>query len=372
VEVHPTDVDVELSGGEVINVGEARFEVLATPGHTPGSLCYLMQRNHRSVLFAGDVILSLSENAGVLGDLGTYSAYLAPRYRGNAKDFLSSLKKLLALPVPDLVLPGHPRQDERPQSAKLTPEQWRSRVEKGVRDMQELVAHYEADGANFLDGNPKQLLPDLHYLGDCRGIAVYCLVTPARLLLFNAPGGQGFMDFLKPALRTAGLESRSVTAVLLTSCDAAVISGLGVLVDKTKCTVIASRAGLDLVRKSCPAGANIRPEDALGKDAWFPLEAIALQGRGLAPVAYQIKCHNKTVLLTGPIPTSITPVTAGELKRSFREEGGNAIDYLESLTRLRSAHPDLWLPAIPVQGQNANLYGSEWANILGNNEKFCR
>src|SRR5262249_28159497 len=40
----PTVVDVELSGGETIEVGDTRIQVLATPGHSPGSTCYLMER----------------------------------------------------------------------------------------------------------------------------------------------------------------------------------------------------------------------------------------------------------------------------------------------------------------------------------------
>src|SRR5207237_1384410 len=56
---HPTTVDVELVGDETIEVGDARFEVLAMPGHTPGSMCYLLERDGQRALFAGDVILSL-------------------------------------------------------------------------------------------------------------------------------------------------------------------------------------------------------------------------------------------------------------------------------------------------------------------------
>ncbi len=39
--------------------------------------------------------------------------------------------------------------------------------------METLVARFQADGANFLDDNPKRLLPDLYYLGDFKGAAVY-------------------------------------------------------------------------------------------------------------------------------------------------------------------------------------------------------
>ena len=40
---HPTTVDVELKGGESLVFGDVRFLALATPGHTSGSTCYLME-----------------------------------------------------------------------------------------------------------------------------------------------------------------------------------------------------------------------------------------------------------------------------------------------------------------------------------------
>src|SRR5581483_1043301 len=36
----PTPVDVELGGDEVLDFGDVRIRALATPGHTPGSICY--------------------------------------------------------------------------------------------------------------------------------------------------------------------------------------------------------------------------------------------------------------------------------------------------------------------------------------------
>ena len=54
--IHATDVDVALKGGEAIDFGDVRFRMLATPGHTPGSVCYLLERGALRALFAGDVI----------------------------------------------------------------------------------------------------------------------------------------------------------------------------------------------------------------------------------------------------------------------------------------------------------------------------
>src|SRR5262249_54032837 len=112
---HQTHVDVELRGDELLDFGDVQFRALATPGHTPGSICYLMERAGLKVLFSGDVILMLkgdeNPSSQMRKPLGTYSAYLPPRYRGNPESYLTTLRFLRNLPAPDLVLPGHPVAD---------------------------------------------------------------------------------------------------------------------------------------------------------------------------------------------------------------------------------------------------------------------
>ena len=139
---HPTTVDVELEGDETISFGNVRWQVLDTPGHSLGSTSYLIERAGLRMLFAGDVIVRLGEKP-----LGTYTTYMAPRYRGDAKSFLASLQKLRAIPVPDLVLPGHPRAARTPQSPRLTQQQWAAMLDEGIREMEQLVSRGESDGA---------------------------------------------------------------------------------------------------------------------------------------------------------------------------------------------------------------------------------
>src|SRR5262249_13828224 len=143
---HPTIVDVELGGGETtLEIGGVRFRALAAPGHTPGSTCYLLERGHFRVLFTGDVIMSLrgdESSSRLRKPLGTYSAYLAPRYRGDAGTYLSTLRRLRALPAPDLVLPGHPRADPIPQVPSMSRRRWEELLDEGIRDMETLLARY--------------------------------------------------------------------------------------------------------------------------------------------------------------------------------------------------------------------------------------
>jgi len=143
---HPTTVDIELGGDERLDFGEVQIEVLGTPGHTPGSICYLMVRDSVRVLFSGDVIQNLGEKP-----LGTYTAYLAPRFRGDAETYLATLQKLRNLPVPDLVLPGHPGANRGPTSPNLSSEEWHEMLDRGIREMQELAERHALDRAGFLD-----------------------------------------------------------------------------------------------------------------------------------------------------------------------------------------------------------------------------
>jgi len=371
--IHHTAVDVELSGGEVIERGDARIRALATPGHTLGSMCYLLERDDLRALFTGDVVLSLSSDLGpataigVQSPLGTYTTYLAPRYRGSARDYLSSLRMLRELPAPDLLLPGHPRHDRTPQSARVTPQHWREILDLGIGEMERLLARYENDGASFLDGIPKELLTGLYYLGDRNGLAVYCLHAPDGLFLFDAPGGAGLLEFVESRLHQLGVTSVHPTAVLLTSCGPETTSGLKDLVARTGCQVIAPGAGLELVKKACPPETVVHSEVALRSAAWFSVQPVPLRGRGLAPMAYLINWKGKTVLVSGRIPVKVNPIALPDLVSSLAAPGGDNDEYIDSLRQLSQFQPDLWLPLAPIHGQNANLYGNEWQDRLQEN-----
>jgi metallo-beta-lactamase class B len=365
---HATTVDVELAGEETLPLGEARIEVIATPGHTPGSVCYLLEKSGVRALFTGDVIQHLDTVSE--GALGTYAAYLPPLYRGNVRDYLASLRRLRGLPLPDLVLPGHPRMDPIPQSPHLTAERWHGLLDGGIAEMERLLARYEADGANFLDGVPRQLLPGLHYLGNFGGSAVYCLDAPKGLFLFDAPGGEALNDFLAARFKKLGWEGRRPTAVVLTSADDAATAGLAALVGRTGCQVVAPKGGVEEVRSRCPAGTKILTEEELEKANWFEVRALPLGGRGLAPVAYELHWTGKTVLVSGRLPVKASVPALEELLRDVPQSAEGVTGFRKSLERLAQARPALWLPAVPVHGQNANLYDLEWEKILETNRRL--
>ena len=76
--------------GDFVTAGGLRFQVLATPGHTPGSVCLLCE----NVLFSGDTLFAGSY--GRTDFLG-----------GSSQDMAASLKRLSKLPPETRVLPGH-------------------------------------------------------------------------------------------------------------------------------------------------------------------------------------------------------------------------------------------------------------------------
>jgi hydroxyacylglutathione hydrolase len=97
VAVHPADAsglaikpDMELKDGATIKVGKLSIRALHTPGHTPGSLCFLSGR----YLISGDTIFP-----GGPGKTGSPAAF---------KQIVRSIEtKLFVLPDDTKVYPGH-------------------------------------------------------------------------------------------------------------------------------------------------------------------------------------------------------------------------------------------------------------------------
>lgn len=82
--------DITVQDGDVILFGENRFEVLHTPGHTQGSVCYRCG----DILFTGDTLFF--ETCGRVDFPG-----------GDPMQMKNSLQRLAALDGIRRVLPGH-------------------------------------------------------------------------------------------------------------------------------------------------------------------------------------------------------------------------------------------------------------------------
>jgi len=358
---HPTPIDVELVGGEDIVFGDTHIVAVGTPGHTPGSICYLLERGGHRILFSGDVIMHLSEQK----PLGTYSTYLAPKHRGDAKTYLETITSLRSMQPPDLVLPGHPPQGPRPNLATMTPARWAAIMDEGIRDMEILLARFAADGPDFLDGAPKRLLPDLDYLGDSAGVATYAFVEGGQLILVDAPDSA---DWVAERLARLGITPAAPSLVFLTSKEPAHLSGLKSIVERWHCRVVAAPTTTEAARASCASDTGIVSSDDFSTLGFGEaLSAITLRGGG---AAYRLNRAGKVVLFSGPIPVQFGEEMIANLKASPTPLRDDTMDAMLSIYRLSSASPDLWLPSNPWHGQNANLYGNEWTDLISANYRI--
>jgi glyoxylase-like metal-dependent hydrolase (beta-lactamase superfamily II) len=85
--------DEVIEDDSVIQIGDVRLHTILTPGHTPGSMCFLVEGS--PVLFSGDTLFP--------GGPG------ATKFPGSSfATIIESIdRRLLTLPETTLVLPGH-------------------------------------------------------------------------------------------------------------------------------------------------------------------------------------------------------------------------------------------------------------------------
>jgi glyoxylase-like metal-dependent hydrolase (beta-lactamase superfamily II) len=88
----PDTADIKLQHGDVLAAGRLRIEVIHTPGHTPGSVCYLVDGHH---LFTGDTLF-----VGAAGRTDLIG--------GSLDQLIESLaKRIIVLPQETVIWPGH-------------------------------------------------------------------------------------------------------------------------------------------------------------------------------------------------------------------------------------------------------------------------
>ena len=90
--VPPSRADKSLQDGERLQVGRLSFEIMHTPGHTPGSVC--IYEVNSGVLFTGDLLLRTSISRTDFPG-------------SNSRQLAESLKRLAQLPDETRIYPGH-------------------------------------------------------------------------------------------------------------------------------------------------------------------------------------------------------------------------------------------------------------------------
>lgn len=95
----PCPVDVRVSDGDTVKIGDMAWNAMLTPGHTPGSMCLFLDgagegRQGAPVLISGDTLF-----AGTHGRTDFVG--------GDPAMMVKSLARLAQLPAQTIVLPGH-------------------------------------------------------------------------------------------------------------------------------------------------------------------------------------------------------------------------------------------------------------------------
>ena len=92
---YPVNADILVKNGDVIKLGESAIKVMGTPGHTNGSVCYILEDDR--VIISGDTLFCMTAGRTDFFD-------------GSEEKMAQSLKKLIALDGDYRVLTGHNRE----------------------------------------------------------------------------------------------------------------------------------------------------------------------------------------------------------------------------------------------------------------------
>ncbi len=93
VSIFPKEINYIKEGN--IKIGDYHIQIIETPGHTPGSICYYFEKER--IIFTGDTLLKEG--------IGRYDFSYS-----DFEDLQRSLKKLFKLPKDTIVYPGHGEQ----------------------------------------------------------------------------------------------------------------------------------------------------------------------------------------------------------------------------------------------------------------------
>ncbi len=91
----PVTADILIKEGDVLNLGDEEIKVMSTPGHTMGSVCYIIESD--KTIISGDTLFCMTAGRTDFPD-------------GSDELMVKSLKRLIALDGDYRVLPGHNRE----------------------------------------------------------------------------------------------------------------------------------------------------------------------------------------------------------------------------------------------------------------------
>ena len=91
----PVTADILIKEGDVLNLGDEEIKVMSTPGHTMGSVCYIIESD--KTIISGDTLFCMTAGRTDFPD-------------GSDELMVKSLRRLIAIEGDYRVLPGHNRE----------------------------------------------------------------------------------------------------------------------------------------------------------------------------------------------------------------------------------------------------------------------
>ncbi len=88
--IQTSPADQLLQDGQVLHVADMDIQVLHTPGHSPGSVCFLCE----DIMISGDTLFR-------------HTVGRTDLLKGSQEDMIKSFRKIFALDQPYRVFPGH-------------------------------------------------------------------------------------------------------------------------------------------------------------------------------------------------------------------------------------------------------------------------
>ena len=287
----PLRVDATYADGHESTWGPARIRVLATPGHTDGSVSYLVEVDGIRVLFSGDAIHapgqvwdfhSLQHSMGKWGD---YHGFL-----GALPDLTASLRRLQG-EQPTVLVPSHGLVMDRPAEA-IEALIGRLGVLFGKYTAISALRHYDPEvfGPDQ-DQTRMPFCPPLPVPGCLRHFATtWVLIAADRSALVIDCGTPAVVERLRDMMASG--EIRSVEGLWISHYHDDHVDGVPAFREAFDCPVIADRAVAEVItapsawRLACISPVNVRV-DRVTTDAeswqWheFRLTAYAFPGQTL-------------------------------------------------------------------------------------------
>jgi glyoxylase-like metal-dependent hydrolase (beta-lactamase superfamily II) len=209
-------VTLALRNGEVHTWEGLKFEAIETPGHTDGSLTYLVEIGNKRIAFTGDLIYG----AGQIHDMyslqkafpGMGGGYWG--FGGAVNDVKASLDRVLAR-KPDLLVPSHGEVIREPARAA---EELKRRLDAVMENYLTTAAWRANKPGVYKKNSPPMLdpLPSVDYPKWCRNITytTKALVADDRSVFLSDCGSNEVIAELGK-LRASG-EIRDIDALWIT------------------------------------------------------------------------------------------------------------------------------------------------------------